>query len=307
MKKRNESLLADARRLLDAKKTVGGDSFASELATKSLEAHISELEGLIGMQSLESSYELLEVRLSANTFRAGSIPLGILADISADVKRMFGFAALRFSEGGAAKKRVPEAIYQRLDLRLAGLLPGSSRLIIAAAAHRDLFDSGPAQQTLTRIFDIVQSAGAGERFLEGVSDLGPSSAKNLRDILRVVRAQSASLHLEWSHRGDAIASWTGEKTQIETLTAALERTELKDKREEFVSGTVEMLSKRERLHIRDATGALIRVLFPTKLLGVVSGFRIDQRVEIRCERQEMENPLTGETSITYQMLGPVRV
>ena len=84
---------------------------------------------------------------------------------------------------------------QELDLRLAAVLPGSSRLVITSAAHRDLLDDGIAKSSLDRVFRVLESGGQGQEFLEAITDLGPSSARRLRDLLHLIVSSAAELDL----------------------------------------------------------------------------------------------------------------
>ena len=92
------------------------------------------------------------------------------------------------------RKRIPKDLYSDLDLRLAGLLPGSSRFIISAAANRDLFDDGLSKGAIERMFMVLSSMGQGTDFLSAVNILGPSSAKSLRELLKIISSMTLPLN-----------------------------------------------------------------------------------------------------------------
>ncbi|MCX6179879.1 MAG: hypothetical protein NT163_11055 [Chlorobiales bacterium] len=265
----------------------------------------SNLASMVSVENISNTYELVDFRMIAPVFRSGSIPLSIISQACEEIQKMLGYAALRFTQGGIDRKRVPKEVYEGLDLRLAGILPGSSRLLIAAAAHRGLFDDGIAKHSIQRIFSVLESEGHGEDFLEAVMDLGPSSARKLRDFLRIIRSHSAELELTWSYVGQQVHHWKGNHVVICKVTQALENDQLKNQSTLLVRGVIEMLSKRERIHLRSDTGELLRILFSKKLFGPVTELHLDQSVSLRCQVTETENTITKESSTYYELIDVV--
>ena len=304
--KTTKEYLGKARELLDSTTahTIEG-GFAYQLQSASLKSHIDDLALMLSVENISNTHELVDFRMIAPVFRSGSVPLSIISKACGEIQKMLGYAALRFSQGGIDRKRVPKDVYEGLDLRLAGILPGSSRLLIAAAAHRDLFDDGIAKHSIQRIFSVLESEGHGEDFLEAVMDLGPSSARKLRDFLRIIRSHSAELELTWSYVGQQVHHWKGNHVVIGKVTQALENAQLKNQSTLIVRGVIEMLSKRERIHLRSEAGELLRILFSKKLLGPVTALHLDQSVSLRCQVTETENTITKETSTYYELLDVV--
>jgi hypothetical protein len=277
-------------------------SFAHTLASKSMAGHINELQQQIALEDTRPIIELLELRLRAPRFRDGSVPLQLIARAATEIRQMLGYAALRFTRGGLDRKRVPKDLYDELDLRLAALLPGSSRIVVTTAAHRDLLDDGISKGALNRVFQVLETRGRGAEFLEAVTDLGPSGARRLRDLLRLVIAAGAELDLEWRYSGETVRRWEGNDATIATVTNALDVTEMAAREEVTLSGVIELLSKRERIHLRTEQGRTVRILFPSVLLSRVAELHLDQSVRLRCSVTETMNPLTNETSTFYELI-----
>ncbi|MBK1650508.1 hypothetical protein [Rhabdochromatium marinum] len=303
MSKRTQDHLTRARDILDASaaKAAVGD-FAFGLQAESIKAHLQDLETLQAMESVGRTYEIVDFRLIADSFKSGSVPLDVVAGAAREIRRMLGFAALRFTQGGVGRRRVPDDLYQELDLRLAGIAPGSTRLLIAAAAQRDLLDDGTAKHAIERVITVLESEGTGAAFLDSVSDLGPSGARSLREFLRILRARSSALEVTWTFAGEEIKNWLGDQETIAAITAALEATNLKEESNQVFRGVIELLSKRERIHLRSQTGELLRILFPKRLLAEVSQLHLDQEVALLCQVTETENPLTNESAHYYELL-----
>lgn len=299
---REQLELALARkRELDAQ-AQGEGGFAYSLASQSMAAHVDDLQQQLALLDSRPVIELLELRLKAPRFRDGSVPLRLIAKAAEELRQMVGYAALRLTRGGLDRKRVPEDVYNELDLRLAAVLPGSSRLVVTTAAHRDLLDDGLSKGTLDRIFRVLESEGHGEQFLEAVTDLGPGSARRLRDLLHLVIAAGAELDFQWRYSGETVRRWDGSDKALSTIAHALDVTAITEREEVVLTGVVELLSKRERIHLRTDQGKSVRVLFPSRLLPKVAELHLEQAVRLRCAVTETMNPLTNETSTFYELL-----
>jgi hypothetical protein len=294
---------ATAKSLLELAqaKSDSGD-FAYKLAARSLEAHLDELSQIELTSQTSPAFEMLDFRIKARHLKTGSAPLELVARLSEEIRKTLGYAALRIMQGGIKRKRIPKDLYSDLDLRLAGLLPGSSRFIISAAANRDLFDDGLSKGAIERMFMVLSSMGKGTDFLSAVNILGPSSAKSLRELLKIIRSHSAEAEFTWKYAGDEIKKWEGNREAIDSVTSALELTEIIEQEKITLKGKIELLSKRERIELRVEGDRLIKVLYPKSMLPFVSELHLGQEVAINCQVTETENPLTNESSIFYELL-----
>ncbi|MFC4259613.1 hypothetical protein ACFOZ5_11285 [Marinobacter lacisalsi] len=293
----------EARRLLDeANQKAEEGSFAYQLTAASIESHIEELEKIELTSKVSPAFEMLDFRINAPDLRAGSDPLAFVSKLTEEVRKTIGYAALRLTQGGIDRKRVPRHLYEDLDLRLEGLLPGSSRFIVSAAAERDLLDDGLSKGAIERVFSVLDSGGEGAEFLKSVNELGPLGARSLRNFLRIIRSHDAEAEFTWKFSGEKVRYWEGSKDVLDSVTAALEVTKIIEEERVVIYGKVELLSKRERIDLRSAEGNLIKILYPKRLLPAVSKLHLEQEVTLYCQVTETENPLTNESSIFYELL-----
>lgn len=286
---------------LALEKSEAGD-FAYKLAARSIESHLEELSQIQLASDASPAFEMLDFRLIALHLKTGSAPLDLVAKLSDEVRKTLGYAALRLIQGGIRRKRIPKGLYAELDLRLAGLLPGSSRFVVSAAANRDLLDDGVSKGAIERIFSVLATNGKGEEFLEAINNLGPSSAKSLRELLKLIQSHSAEAEFTWKYSGDEVRRWVGSKKSLQSITSALEVTEIIEQDHVLLHGMVELLSKRERIELRVPEGGITKILYPKNLLPAVSELHLEQEVSLFCQVTETENPLTNESSIFYELL-----
>lgn len=278
------------------------DDFAKSLAASSLDFHVDELSSLIAAEEYRPVIELVDFRIMAPGLEQGSMPLGLLAKATNEIRKMIGHAALRLSEGGLRRHRVPNELYEFLNLRLVGLLPGSSRLLVAADSNRDLFDDGIAKQALERIFAVLYSGGEGQRFLEAIAELGVSSTRQLKNLLHLLRDNGAEIDVSWKYSGQEAGTWHGNYNAISAVMTALDLTELTETDDIDLDGVIELLSKRERINLRLSTGQGIKVIYPRRLLPRVAELHLDQRVMLKCRVMQTSNPNTGESTTSYELL-----
>jgi len=292
-----------AKELHDAAiaKAESGD-FAYKLAARSIESHLDELNQISIASEINPAYEMLDFRLIAPHLKTGSAPLDLVAKFTEEIRKTLGYAALRLTQGGINRSRIPKDLYQDLDLRLAGLLPGSSRFIITANANRDLLDDGISKGAIERVFSVLSSMGAGKEFLSAVNLLGPSGAKSLRECLKVIMSNSAEAELTWKYSGEEILTWDGNKDALQSVTSALESTVVIEQEKILLQGKIELLSKREKIELRALEGKLYKILYPKSLLPLVSELHLEQSVSLYCQVTQTENPLTNESLIFYELM-----
>lgn len=305
MNKRIRSHLGLAGELRRGLASAAGESFAHALALKSLDSHLDELKALDVDYSPSPAIEVLDFSVESPGLEPGAIPLGMLGMAASEIRRMIGYAALRLSEGGLKRSRVPAHLYSELNLRLVGLYQGSSRMVVAADSSRDLFDESIAKNAIARIFGVLTSNGEGEAFLEAVSELGVASARQLRNFLHLLKDTDSEIAITWKYQGEVIDRWDGSYKAIASVVTALDLAELVEKQDVDISGVVELLSKRQRIDLRLPSGSILRIVYPKSLLGVVSKLRLDQNVKLQCHVVETSNPNTGESSILYELYNVV--
>lgn len=276
--------------------------FSYRLAARALESHIDELSQIELTSKTNPAFEMLDFRIKAPQLKTGSAPLDLVSRLTDEVRKTLGYAALRLMQGGINRKRVPGHLYAELDLRLEGLLPGSSRFIVSAASKRDLLDDGLSKDAINRVFSVLFSSGVGHDFLRSVTELGPAGAKSLRELLKIIKGYDAEAEFTWKYSGREVARWVGSKQAIDSVTSALEVTEIIDQERVLLNGKIELLSKRERLDLRLVEGRLVKILYPKSALPMVSALHLEQEVSLYCQVTETENPLTNESSTFYELL-----
>lgn len=286
----------------EAKDKANSGDFAYKLAAKSLESHLNELAQIELTSKVSPAFEMLDFRIKSPLLKTGSAPLDLVSKLAEQVRKTLGHAALRLMQGGIKRQRIPNELYDELDLRLEGILPGSSRFIVSAASNRDLLDDGISKGAIERVFSVLASSGKGEDFLQAINNLGPLGAKNLRELLKTISSYNAEADFTWKYSGEEICKWEGSKENIQSVTSALEVTEIKEQERLLLHGTIELLSKKERIDLRVNENEIVKILFPKTALSAVSELHLEQEVTLYCQVTETLNALTNESSTFYELL-----
>ena len=114
---RDVDLLAQIRR-----------SFADDIIFRSLDSHLSDLrERQRAIDNQHPLRDFMELRLKGVLVDFGSIPLDILSVISGNLASLVQKAVYRLGSGKDSS-RVPIDVKKSLDMRLADLRPGSTKL-----------------------------------------------------------------------------------------------------------------------------------------------------------------------------------
>ena len=302
-KKRIQDQIGKAKEIHEDANLKGTEgNFAYELSAISFSSHIDELHQISISENESPVFEVIDFRMKAPTLKSGPIPLNFIANLTEAIRTMIGYAALRVIKGGIDRKRVPKDVYMDLDLRLAAILPGSSRLIVTGNSDRDLFDDGTLKGVLSRMFSVLDTFGEGPEFIDAINELGASSARKLKEFLRIIINNSAEAEITWKYAGEKIKAWSGTQEGINKVISALDVTEIIEQEKIKLTGKVELLSKRERIDLRVTDNELIRILYPKILLPKVATLHLEQEVSLLCQVTEADNPLTNESSIFYELL-----
>jgi len=294
--------LREAERLLADAEASAGQDFGSTLALESFKRHVEELRKIASREREKPFVEILDLRVSGSRFTFGTIPLEVLSDFAAELRRVFGYTCLRIVEGGLKKKRVSPDLYSTLNLRLSGLETGSSRLIIAADSNVELFSGSLASDAIDRIIAVFSANEDHHNFLQAITEMGPLAARRLKRLISGMVALDVSLDITWISRGSILGEVSSNRNRLASLAQELNTTTVKESERTIEEGTVEMLSANRRLRIRRDDGVLLRISYPRKLLDEISGLRLGQRIRTEVLQTIARYQYTGEQEVFLELV-----
>ncbi len=270
----------------------GKEDFSLSLTLDSLKQHRDELHSQLRDEKTIRNFEIIELRLRGKSVNNGSIPLGIVGDLSHAWGNAIIAGANQMKLGLKAKRKVPKEIVDTLDLRLAGISSGSSRLFITGKSSPDLFGNSLLQSTLQEAFELL-SSDSGEKLTETVGRLGKRTADSIDQFLKTITSHDLEVDISWNSPSDKSYMWEGKTDKILQLSSSLESLVEGEPEEINFNGELITISMKGTFEISDDAGIAYRGTFPSELLKEMKEFHIGQRCKGVLAKRTMINRITG--------------
>ena len=281
-------------------------TFADRLYLSSLESHLSDLNGIALRESLNHPFrDFLELRLKGAVVDLGTIPLGILATFSRNLEGLILKATNKISSG-KDQRSAPNALKQIIDLRLANISHGSTRL--GVSFNSNTADNGEMFETTTSkavndIFTLLESV-SDDDFINKISEIGYNSAISLREIINECRDNDITFDISWTGPfSNGTKKVTVNKSHIDRLHDRLNTTQAVKPRKEKISGELAVLSKYGKFDVLLDDGSKIKVDFPVdKLDEIQQTHKVGSRITLEAEVTEIFNTSMHQTRQNYRLI-----
>lgn len=268
---REQALLADA-----------GD-FAARLALSSLRSHLDDLNRQAILLEAEEVRGLIDFRLVGNQVTNGTIRLGLLAKLAAPLADVLTATAHRFRFRDDDKPGSWEQISRMLDLRLASLGSGSTRLYLTGNASMDLTGESLFDTSMTQLFALLNADQ--ESFFDSVHEMGPRAARAAETLLKAMETEDVAAELSWTSQSAQPYYWEGRTDRITQLRALLEQTEERQTEMLELRGAISLLSDTTRLEIReDGKAKATKIRYRKDQLPLIADLTVGQRVVLEVEK-----------------------
>jgi len=274
--------------------------FADELALSSARNHRNQLREELQELKEQRKSEIVEFRLRGNKAIQGTLPLGVLSKLAGNIERQIYAAAYFIKSTKRLVSRVPNDLLDKIDLRLAGLRPGSSRMMIVGDLSPDLFGKSMFEETLTQIFQVLQ---AGDEELEKyVSEIGPIAARKMKDMADRLIKEDLQVDIKWNSPSGKIYEWQGTTPRLGALKTNLNQIESHDPKVFSVEGRVKMISSKGKFRIDDEENEEeYEGKYSPNIKDSIEDLSIEDEIEAEIEKVITENLTTGRKKIKYRL------
>lgn len=278
------------------------NDFSSKLELQSLEYHIEELQTQLRYEKLVRDREVVEFRLKGRVAERGTIPLDVLADIAKHLSGSLHSLAYRLKKGFDPKSRIPKEVIRSLNLQLAGMGYGSTKLYLSATLNPNLFGYSLIEDSLKKTFKVFSSQTPQE-LTDSVSEIGPRSARNLNKLLKALSRNDLEADLSWVDPQDKKHEWEGSAQSILQIANTLDTVISTFKESIEVFGEVMMLHKKGRFEIRSSENDITyRGHFPTDIVEKVTKIRVGEYAVANIEIETTTNKTTGYEKTAYTLM-----
>ncbi len=247
----------------------------------------------------------MELRFVGQHMDRGAIPLRFLAKIADPLHKLLSASAYHIRHGKDFSHGLPASWNSILDLRLAAIGYGSTRLFLTGNVTPDLAGDSALQDGLNEIFNLLNAKS--EDLFYSIHRIGPAAARGLTDFLIEVEKEQTAAEFSWTAPDDAQKRWEGRLDEIIRLRAILESTtETATTINEQLVGIVTLLSDTGRVDIvPDGSSAKIRITYPKSCHEWVAGVSLHQRIHVDVEKTTCFDRTSETEKSTYSLTGPV--
>ena len=243
--------------------------FAAELERNSLDAHLSDLKKQLNCSEAVKSYkEVIQLRLIGAKVADGSAPASIFSGVLKNFTEMVHRAGHLLASGNDSQK-VSKFIIENFDIRIANILPGSSKMVLTASSKGDLGGS-LTKEAIENIFNMLHSIDDDdENFVNSVSKAGINSLNKLNSIVSLLEKEKIEVDFTWSDPDKGINIYKARYEQYDKLKSLMKKFDIRKNYSEDISGSLTMLDKEGSLNVENISGHKYTVYFLNEQLSEV--------------------------------------
>jgi len=293
-----------ARSMVDNYKTLIVDepeNIAYQLTLGSLENHLSDLQGQLRRELEAREKEIVELRLKGNLAQNGTIPLSILADIAKYVSGAIYTSSQRIRKGKDPRGRIPNEVINTLDLRLAGISHGSTKLLLTGNTSPDLFGYSLLEDSLEKTFELLNSENT-EQIAESITKIGPASVRRINAFLKTLINHNLEIDLTWSSPALEPHKWEGDNQKIQMMSNTFESITTSRPEMLNVVGELIMASLKGQFEVESIDGSTYRGIFPADLLPKIKELHVGDKVTCNIEKETILNNITNYKKISFMLI-----
>lgn len=290
-----------AQAKIDAISCLKEPTFADRIMFNNMDSYLSDL--LSEQKANENKHPLqdyMELRLKGVLVDFGSIPLEILSTISGNLASLVQKAAHRIGSGKDSR-RVPVDVKNALNLRLADLSPGSTRLGVTFSTGSCELVETVSSQAVKEIFSLLDAPDE-ETFMAKVAEIGKQSTINLKNIISECEHNNLNFDLTWvGPFSNGMRSISISADDIKRLTNRLSMTRVTKLPDEHITGELAVLSMYGKLEIATDDGK-IRASYPIDMLADIQNkHKVGERVTLIADVTEIHNERIGSSRRNYMI------
>lgn len=300
--KKLEIKIDEVNELLEARTRHLGETsnnFALSLTVTGLKEHLKELQTKLRREKESREKEVIELAVDETPEFQGTIPFHLLGELAVHFSDALFYASQHQRIGPRQKGRAPKEIINALDLRLADIAPGSTRIFISGNTAPDLFGRSLIEDALKDTFALLSSTSFDE-LTNSVSRIGYRSAKKLSQFLKDLSSEKLFITLTWNTPTKDTLSWAASRERIIEVIKSLAALEETAPSQVKVIGKVYTLSLRGYVEI-DAQAQIYRARVPLSVIEQLKLYRVGDVVSAILDKTTIFNKATTTERVFYTL------
>lgn len=287
---------------IDSINKLSNKTFSDQIYLRSLESHFSELMAIKSKSDLSKPViDVIDLRIKGLIVDMGSIPLDLLSSFAQGISGTIQKATGKLLSGKDSP-RISNDVKDNLDMRLAGLSHGSTRLTITLSTGlSELFETVPSR-AIHNVFDVFD-ADDDNKLFEFINEIGFNSTKSIKEIIDVCEKNNLSFDFKWVGQfSNGVKETSVSPDKIKKLYSRLSSTSISDERYEIINGIIDILSVYEKIEI-DAGGDKIKITYPESMFNEIqSKCTIGKPISVKVKATDIINSDLSFKKTNYELI-----
>ena len=207
----------------------------------------------------------------------GSIPLDYFIKIFEPLSRAFKSTAHRLLTGTDQGKVAP-IVSDHLNLKLAGITYGSTRVLVSGSVAPDLTGSSLLENTLHASFRLLKSSN--EDLYDAIDAVGGRAATIFHEALGAIASCGFGAEFSWDSPSSGREVWHGTPDEVIRLRTLLDGAQEPTVYEETLSGYVSKLFESGKIELRIGEDR-IPISYPINLIDRVQQLSISSPAKLQ--------------------------
>lgn len=281
----------------EAQAKASPNDFFLQVAAKNQKSAALAAKHQLLTEEAQEAGELVDLRLIGAQAN-GSLPIDLFMAAIGPLSRAWRLAAQRLRYGHDASKKVSPDVVSDLNLKLAGIGCGSTRIFVTGNAMPDLTGESLLHATLTHTFRLLNCDNDG--FYDAVDAIGGKSAHQMSEFMKAIDNAGLAAQFTWQSATERMF-WEGRRDEITRIRTLLDSIKEPERYEEVVEGNVAGITDAGRLDLRTATGK-VSIRFPLRLTDQVQRLTITSAARIRVETARYWDTVSKKDIFKRQLL-----
>lgn len=271
-----------------------------QIAAKNQMDAFYEAEKAVQLLEFEQSGQLVDLRLIGPR-ATGSISLDWFLKAMEPLSKAWKFSAYRLRNGVEAHKKIGSEISNAMNLKLAGIATGSTRILVTGNAMPDLSGENLFRATFTQTFRLLNSKN--DDFYDAVDAIGGKAAHQISEFMKALDSGGFAAEFTWKTPSE-IFKWDGRPDEIARIRYLLDAIKEPEEYEETISGRVAGIADTGKLELRTESGK-ISIRFPLKLTDNVRLLTITSEASIKVRTTRYWDPLQKRDVFERQLISVI--
>jgi len=291
--------VAEKIELLKQELLLQPNSLAIKASLESYNTHYKELEKELYNEKLKRIKEIIEIRLKGSS-ADGSISLDLLARLSSGLSGTILNAATYIQYGQRVNRIRSKEIHDIVNLKLAGISTGSTRLFITADSSPDLFGRSLAEESFKSTFNVL-TANSEDALIEYAAKIGNDSVKSLHKFITSISSAELELRIDWNTPTNETMEWVADKEELLKVAQSLNHIQIVEPQSIDFEGELIAISLKNKFELKLLDGITIKGIYPNELLDTVKTLTVGANYKGTFTKKTVVNSTTSAEKYFYSL------